>query len=114
MDSDEELRKLRRDVEELRKELRNRRPDNLLVPAGTRVMFVTEDISAMSGSTTGSGQAVDAVYDPATGNLTAGTGPPQEVRNYHEKKFLVGGIIEIFPWSGAWWPDDVDRCDKYS
>lgn len=78
-----------------------------------RIMFVTTEISAMSGDTTGSGQAVDAAYDRATGNLTAGTTPPATVRNYHEKRFLEGAIIAAFPQYGTLWAFDVNRCDNY-
>lgn len=78
-----------------------------------RIMFVTVDIDAMSGDVTGAGKAVDAVYDPATFKLTAGTGPAFDVRNYHEKSFLTGGIIEAFSRYGVFWADDVNKCSKY-
>lgn len=82
--------------------------------SGPRIMVVTTDIGAMSGDDTGEGQAVDAEYDSATKKLTAGTGESETIRNSHEKAFLEGGIIAVFPQYGEWWAFDVNRCDHYS
>lgn len=114
MTPEEEIKKLREDVRKLQDGLRNRRPDPVLLPLSFRIMFVTSDIDAMTGDDTGSGTAVDGVYDTATGKMTAGTGADQEVRNYHEKKFLSGGIIAAFPLSGTLWACDVNKCAKYN
>ncbi len=80
---------------------------------GPRIMFVTTTIPAKSGDICDPGQAVDAVFDETTNALTAGTGDPVDVRNYHEKSFLEGGIIAAFTRFGVLWAFDIDKCANY-
>lgn len=113
MSLEDEVKKLRNDVQSLRDEVRNRRPDPVLLPGGLRVMFVTAEIGAMAGDTTGAGQAVDAVYDAASKQLTPGAGPGVDVRNYHDRRFLDGGLIAADLWRGELWAFDIGKCTDF-
>lgn len=79
-----------------------------------RIMFVTSDVAAMSGTVAGSGTATDATFDPGTGNLVSSGGDDVTVWNYHEKSFLTGGIISAELAFSQWWAFDVNACSKYS
>lgn len=77
------------------------------------VMVVTVTIEAMTGTIPGQGKAVQALFNPATPSLTAGSGTAQTVWSFHEKTFIEGAIIAVFTYSGALWVDDVDKCANY-
>lgn len=101
-------------VEQMR---RNKAPDQRRRGGGgssVRIMVVTTTIAAMSGSTVGTGQAKDMKFNNSTKALTVGTGSAVGVCNYHEKTFVSGAIIAVYPWSDTLWAFDVDKCANYA
>ena len=82
-------------------------------PANLRIMFVTDTITAASGSTAGIGMAVDAIFTESTRDLSEGDNDEEYVYNYHEKGFEIGAVIAAFPRYGVLWVFDVDACAHY-
>ena len=82
-------------------------------PANLRIMFVTDTITAASGSTAGIGMAVDAIFTESTRDLSEGDNDEEYVYNYHAKGFEIGAVIAAFPRYGVLWVFDVDACAHY-
>jgi hypothetical protein len=76
-------------------------------PGGPRLMTVTTDIPALSGTTAGKGAAQDCEFVVGTAALTAGSGTAVDVYSYHSVLIPADTIIETYSRFGVLWAADL-------